>query len=186
VESVKRIRNQRGLSQRELAKRAGLNTVTLVRLEKGVGSPQVDTLEKLAEALGVPIVAFFAEESADPKETAPSQPDKPATGSETEKLGLLETYSAGILEIVEGLDPVNNQLDRVAVRFLEASILEITRVLTEKSADRNTPLVASMRDLQEAVGEEVEVLGVATPEKPPRGESKQSQTKEAHETSREA
>jgi transcriptional regulator with XRE-family HTH domain len=70
LESVKRIREERGLSQRKLAKDAGINAVTLVRIEKGVGSPQVDTLEKLAEAMGVSVFDFFAEESTNPEAPA--------------------------------------------------------------------------------------------------------------------
>ena len=70
MESVKRMREERGLSQRKLAEKAGINAVTLVRIEKGVGSPQVDTLEKLAKAMNVSVVDFFAEEPADPQAPA--------------------------------------------------------------------------------------------------------------------
>ena len=59
MESVKRIRNERGLSQQRLSEMAGINKVTLVHIETGKSSPNVDTLDKLARALGVEVADFF-------------------------------------------------------------------------------------------------------------------------------
>jgi transcriptional regulator with XRE-family HTH domain len=52
-------REQRGYSVRELAKRAGVGYVTIVRIENGHMSPTVDMLEKLARALGISVRDFF-------------------------------------------------------------------------------------------------------------------------------
>jgi transcriptional regulator with XRE-family HTH domain len=59
MESVKRLRNERGLSQQRLSEMAGINKVTLVHIETGKSSPNVDTLDKLARALGVEVADFF-------------------------------------------------------------------------------------------------------------------------------
>jgi transcriptional regulator with XRE-family HTH domain len=59
MESVRRLRNERGLSQRRLAAEAGIDQVTLVHIETGKTSPKVETLEKLAKALGVQVGEFF-------------------------------------------------------------------------------------------------------------------------------
>jgi transcriptional regulator with XRE-family HTH domain len=56
-------RNRRSLSVRELAKRAGVNYVTIVRIETETMSPTVTMLEKLAGALGVNVRDFFPVES---------------------------------------------------------------------------------------------------------------------------
>lgn len=40
-------------SQEKLAERAGLSTVFISRVERGVESPSVDSLVKIAKALGV-------------------------------------------------------------------------------------------------------------------------------------
>ena len=177
MESVKRIRNERGLSQRELAKRAGLNTVTLVRLEKGVGSPQVDTLEKLAEALGVPIVAFFDEEPADPKAQAPLQQpdlDAAAVGQEEEterRLARLERHVEGIRVIAKGLDPEGSVIDRMTAEFIKAKLREIEGVLP----NHDNALANHLGDILEGSGEEVEVYGMEeTTAETTRPESKQS------------
>jgi len=53
-------RERRGYSVRELARRAGVGYVTVVRIENGHISPTVAMLEKLAKALGITVRDFFA------------------------------------------------------------------------------------------------------------------------------
>jgi transcriptional regulator with XRE-family HTH domain len=53
------MRNERGLSQQRLADLAGVNKVTLIRIEHGTGNPNVETLEKLARALDIEMADFF-------------------------------------------------------------------------------------------------------------------------------
>ncbi len=53
------LRSSRGLSIRALAEQSGLSTNTLSLIENGRTSPSVSTLKHLAEALSVPITAFF-------------------------------------------------------------------------------------------------------------------------------
>ena len=52
-------REQRGYSVRELARRAGVGYVTVVRIENDQISPTVAMLEKLARALGITVRDFF-------------------------------------------------------------------------------------------------------------------------------
>jgi transcriptional regulator with XRE-family HTH domain len=47
------IRQRRGLSMRELGKKAGVNPVTIGRLKKGRRPAQLETVRKLAGALEV-------------------------------------------------------------------------------------------------------------------------------------
>ena len=53
------MRMQLGLSQRALAEMSGLNFNTLSLIENEKTSPNVSTLQQLADALNVPITAFF-------------------------------------------------------------------------------------------------------------------------------
>jgi transcriptional regulator with XRE-family HTH domain len=53
------LRAERDLSLRALAERSGLNVNTLSLIENGKTSPSVGTLQQIAAALEVPIVAFF-------------------------------------------------------------------------------------------------------------------------------
>lgn len=56
------LREERAISMRALARRSGLSANALSMIERGLTSPSVSTLNKLAAALEVPITAFFREE----------------------------------------------------------------------------------------------------------------------------
>ena len=62
-------RDLRGYSVRELARRARVGYVTIVRIENGHMSPTVAMLEKLATALGITVRDFFPVErrSSEPR-----------------------------------------------------------------------------------------------------------------------
>ena len=53
AENLRRLRIDRFLSQRELARRAGLHPVTLTRLEAGAAAPSTRSVRALAGVLGV-------------------------------------------------------------------------------------------------------------------------------------
>jgi transcriptional regulator with XRE-family HTH domain len=53
AENLRRLRIDRFLSQRELARQAGLHPVTLTRLEAGAAAPSTRSVRALAVALGV-------------------------------------------------------------------------------------------------------------------------------------
>lgn len=67
---LKAIRNQKGLSQRELAKRAGVTNSTISMIEKNSVSPSVSSLKKVLQGIPMSLVEFFAEDL----DTDPSQP----------------------------------------------------------------------------------------------------------------
>ncbi len=50
---IKRLRLQVGLSQLDLAEKAGVHANTLARLERGEHRASTDTIEKLAKALNI-------------------------------------------------------------------------------------------------------------------------------------
>jgi transcriptional regulator with XRE-family HTH domain len=56
---LRRLREERSLTIKALAERSGLSVNTLSLIENGKSSPSVSTLQQLAMALEVPIVAFF-------------------------------------------------------------------------------------------------------------------------------
>ena len=53
ADNLRRLRVERFLSQRELARQAGLHAITLVRLEAGGTAPSTRTVRALATAFGV-------------------------------------------------------------------------------------------------------------------------------------
>ncbi len=63
MDRIRELRNSKGVSQARLAITAGMDPATLNRLEQGKGNPNIKTLEKLAEALGVRVVELLEEEA---------------------------------------------------------------------------------------------------------------------------
>ena len=61
---LRSLRTAQGLTIRGLAELSGLNFNTLSLIENGRTSPSVSTLQQIAQALQVPITAFFANQSA--------------------------------------------------------------------------------------------------------------------------
>ena len=53
AENLRRFRLEQFLSQRELARRAGVHAITIVRLEAGATAPTTRSVRALATALGV-------------------------------------------------------------------------------------------------------------------------------------
>lgn len=49
------LREERGWSARQLARKSDLADVTVLSIEDGTGNPTMATLEKIAEALGVSV-----------------------------------------------------------------------------------------------------------------------------------
>lgn len=60
-ENLKRIRKEKKLSQSLVSERSGVITSTYSRVESCQVSPNLSTLEKLAEAMEVPMSEFFQE-----------------------------------------------------------------------------------------------------------------------------
>jgi transcriptional regulator with XRE-family HTH domain len=57
--NLRRIRQERGLSQEELADRAGLNRNYIGMIEREENAPTIDAIEQLSAALNVDPVTFF-------------------------------------------------------------------------------------------------------------------------------
>jgi len=55
AKQMKRLRGQRGLTQAQLAKKAGLSWGYLARMEIGMHDPSLSTVQRLAKALKVSV-----------------------------------------------------------------------------------------------------------------------------------
>ncbi len=60
---IKEIRKRKKLSQEKLAEMVCMNHRSIVRLENSYSKPSIETLEKIAAALGVSIIDFFETET---------------------------------------------------------------------------------------------------------------------------
>ncbi|MGH2475475.1 MAG: helix-turn-helix domain-containing protein, partial [Candidatus Limnocylindrales bacterium] len=64
--SIEAMRERRGWTRTELARRAGLGRMVESRMERGVGRPDLDAFQRIAVAFGRPLIVSFG--GADPAE----------------------------------------------------------------------------------------------------------------------
>ncbi|WP_296427577.1 cupin domain-containing protein [Yoonia sp.] len=103
---LQEVRKSRGLSQRELAARAGLTNGTISLIEQNKTSPSVASLKSLLDAIPMSMAEFFAtiEESGDPKyfyavgEFTEISPQTGAGAVSLRQLGNATTHSLQILD----------------------------------------------------------------------------------------
>ena len=97
---IKRLREQRGLSQRQLATKSGIHSGSLSNIENGTRAPELATLKAIATALGVPVTEMVAiGDYLNPYDLLPS-----ATGSLHDRYGHLSK---------EALASIDNYLKRL-------------------------------------------------------------------------
>lgn len=74
-EMIRNLRNAYGLTQKELAEKAGIATITLQQYERNKREPRKEVLSKIAVALNIPVEAFYPrkEEIEDAKREAKSE-----------------------------------------------------------------------------------------------------------------
>lgn len=78
--NIRKIMSSKRITQAELSRISGVHTTHINRILNGVGSsPSTPTLQKLAEALDVPITSFYTEDATQEvilKQLANSQPEE--------------------------------------------------------------------------------------------------------------
>ena len=94
---IKDLRIQQRTTLKELAKKTGLTTSFLSQLERGITSPSVSSLEKIAQALNTKVGYFFEREEAKEFIFIKKGMDKKAI--DKEKNISCETLASGILNI---------------------------------------------------------------------------------------
>jgi transcriptional regulator with XRE-family HTH domain len=70
-ERLKALREYKNLSQGDIEKRTGLLRVYISRVENGHTVPAIETLEKLAQAMGVPLYQIFYDGEKPPAPNLP-------------------------------------------------------------------------------------------------------------------
>lgn len=70
---IRRLREEAGLSQTELARRVGISRQALTLIEQGKAIPRVDTALRLARVLQVDVEALFSEEQSAPSSLLPGE-----------------------------------------------------------------------------------------------------------------
>jgi transcriptional regulator with XRE-family HTH domain len=77
-DKLKELRETKKLSQGDIEKRTGLLRCYISRVENGHTVPSVDTLEKMARALEIPMYRLFTDDVRVKKPNIPFSNDEPA------------------------------------------------------------------------------------------------------------
>jgi transcriptional regulator with XRE-family HTH domain len=113
---LRQIREERGLSQRELAQRASISTNAISLIERDENSPSVSTLQNLATALNVRMSFFF--EDNEPTQVlhvkAANRPAISSKGLQIEGLGGKLSYQE-VEPFVVKLEPNSGSGERQVV-----------------------------------------------------------------------
>lgn len=111
-ERIKKIRLEKGMTQKELAEKCGIDSANLRKYEAGKQNPKFGTIEKIAEALNVPATDLLNYQiKKDPnaktfEEMTPEEQKK--TIQDLSKK--MESFLKELGESVEELDTVNREL----------------------------------------------------------------------------
>lgn len=127
-ERLRELRQQKNLSQSDIQDRSALQRAYLSRVENGHTVPTIETLEKWANALEVPIYQLFYDGAVPPK---PSDlrlwksPDETAWGSS----GQDAEYLKRLRRLLRKLDDANRRLflqmsSRLARRAQKSAVAE--------------------------------------------------------------
>ena len=124
MERIRQLRKERGLSQVKLAVMADMDPATLNRLERGTGNPNLKTLERVADALGVEVADFF------PKAPGRSSP-QPSLNDALEDLRSTTERFEGYHAIQKALDEYREQWEKRLAEgdFDKAALEEAGRAL---------------------------------------------------------
>jgi transcriptional regulator with XRE-family HTH domain len=104
-ERLRAIREQKDLSQGDIEERTGLKRCYVSRVENGHTIPSIDTLEKLARALEIPMYQLFYDGEAppDPPSLPPGMPaDRDEWGSSGEPAKFFQRLRQLLARLSEG------------------------------------------------------------------------------------
>jgi transcriptional regulator with XRE-family HTH domain len=117
LEELRRIREEAGLSQAQLARESGVDRATINKIEQGKRSPSIATLENLSRALGVEVADFF------PKAQAPL-PEIQEYGALLEERGFpSEQIAAWLAENEREKEFVARELEKMSPKDFREQII---------------------------------------------------------------
>jgi transcriptional regulator with XRE-family HTH domain len=99
---LKALREFKKLSQGQMEDRTGLKRCYISRVENGHTTPAIETLEKLARALEVPMYALFYDGEKPPRPPQLAPPDKDGFGASGRERKFIEKLSQSLSRVTPG------------------------------------------------------------------------------------
>lgn len=132
-ERIKQIRKDKGLTQDELAQKLGISRAAMGQFEKESSHPRAGTLQKIADALGVPVYEFSLNEGERIKMIRESRGlSQKELGDKT---GLTSTQIAQIEDL--SLRPSNHLIFRLATALNVQYSALVTGSISDESLEMN-------------------------------------------------
>lgn len=143
--AVARLRGSLGLTQAQLAERAGTTQSVIARLESGRHPVEVRLLHRIADAVGQPLmVAFGGHDNPEVGEQVSGEHDQAVDHEQAHQQGLMDPHSED--DVLEGFNAANTAGDfRTASQIAE-------QLATEPTSARRRLAVAIARFNQERYG----------------------------------
>ncbi len=163
MEIIKELRKQKGLSQNALAELCGVHQTAVSQWEKGRTTPDLDSLKKLAKALGVSAETLLGDETAKNENKIPGF-SRISADAVSEKLGNSDIFALNINDdamspsLIPGdtvivnrrVIPVSGELAAVTAGGSDAFITRVikkgTSVLLVPENSAYEPLIYSEND----------------------------------------
>jgi len=92
---VRELRHERGLTLKALGRQAGLSHPFLSQLERGLARPSVGSVERIAEALGVPVSSLWASKRAESATVMRADEGEVSAHAEAGAPGIVRDLSTG-------------------------------------------------------------------------------------------
>lgn len=106
---LRAIREEKNLSQGDIEQRTGLLRCYISRVENGHTVPAIETLEKLARALDIPLYQLFYDSDKPPALPNPSAKNKSAE-KDWASSGKWSRFMMRVQDLVGRMDPRDRQL----------------------------------------------------------------------------
>jgi len=129
---IRELREEKGLTQVRLAVSADMNPATLNRIEMGRANPNLKTLERLADALGITVSRLLEDDS--PKDVEPSGPFEAPSEAERRLEKVPETLASYILCRMERHEVEVDAADSLHFRTATSAALWLASVEEEAAA----------------------------------------------------
>ena len=118
LDNIKRIRKEKGMSQKDVAENAEMLVPTYSRLERGGSTPGLSTIVKIASALDVSVVELFL--SSDIKDRSIAQ--------KLEMIDKLSEYNRNVVGIMMDTIIEKDKLEKLQEVKMKSRLAELDRV----------------------------------------------------------
>ena len=126
-ELIKKVRQNNGMTQQQLADALGVQRAAISKYEKGIVPPNITTLEKIATALEVPISYFFP--PIDPSDTEDAKTfGRYIKDGKVELPGLVDGDKMEEVERREELNASFSKLNETGQKTAVERVEELTKI----------------------------------------------------------